>query len=119
MHDYGRRLDALRCFLRNLRPFGVHRMTFERFAVNWMKSAQADIQSELAGLHSTRANSFKSVRREVKTGGGSGDRPGTLRENRLVALAGGRFIGTLDVRRKRNVAYALDILIPLFLLIRS
>src|SRR5260370_9274299 len=44
----------------------------------------------------------------MKTSGGGRNRAGTLGENGLIALAVRSFIGALDVRRKRDMAEALE-----------
>ena len=46
----------------------------------------------------------------MKTGSGCSNRAGTLGENGLVALAIRSFIGTFDVRWKRNMTEALKML---------
>src|SRR6266478_5640240 len=46
-----RGLDASCSVRRNFIRFGMHHMTFERFAMNGLKRAEAYVQSQLANLH--------------------------------------------------------------------
>src|SRR6266487_4698452 len=93
-------------------------MTFERFAANGLKRAQADVQRELADFCTPVANFFQNFRREMKTGRGSGNRPRTFGVYRLIALAVRCFIRAIDVRRKRDVAHPLELLADTVLVMR-
>src|ERR1700680_720208 len=82
-------LNALRGLHGNFVTLSVHHVSFQRFAVDGLKSAEADVQSELADFHAALANSFQNFGREVQACRGSSDGTWLFGENRLVALAAG------------------------------
>ena len=65
----------------------MHRVAFERFGVNRLKRAEANVQSKFAHFHASRANCFKNLDGEVQARCGSGYRARMLGKYRLIALA--------------------------------
>ena len=96
----------------------MHHVAFERFAVDGLKRAQADLQRELADFCTPVANFFQSFRREMKARRGSSNRTGTFGVHRLIALAVRYFIGAINVRRKRGVAQPLELFADTVLVMR-
>src|SRR5712664_4078976 len=103
------RLNPFCSLRRNLVGLRVHDVTLECVAVDGLECAEADVQRELAYLHATRANRGQNLRSEMQPCGGSsyGSRRG--RKDRLVSFAVSRFIFTVDVGRKRDVAEPLNL----------
>src|ERR1700676_1793166 len=66
--------------------FAMHYVSFECFAANRLKGAQADMKGDLTNFNATGANVFKNLRSEMQTGRRSRDgarlagedRPGPL-----------------------------------------
>src|ERR1700756_3628456 len=77
--------------------------------MNGLKCAETDVESNFAEFATFRFEFVENFRREVEAGRGGGDGAGPPRVDGLVTLAVGSFIGTVDVRRKRDVAEMLQV----------
>src|ERR1019366_10047552 len=73
-----------------------------------LKRTKSDVQRDFGSFDATGADAVEHFGREVQSGSRSRDRAQRLGINRLALLAIERRVGTVDVRRQRDVSDALD-----------
>src|ERR1019366_3562959 len=103
-----RTLDSLRRISRNFVPLAMQLVPLNDFLAHRLKSAEADVQSDLGRLDSTLPNALKNFRCEVQARRRRSDGAERFSVDRLIRLAVGGRIGAIDVRRQRNVADAIE-----------
>lgn len=99
-----RSVELLCCFGWQSVAFGVEMDVFDSFDAHRLKCSQADVQRDVGNADTAGADLAENLRREVQTGGGSGDGTSLAREYGLVALAIGVRILAVDIGRQRDVA---------------
>src|SRR5271165_7042573 len=76
---------------------------------NRLKCPQSHVQSDVRDAHAMSANSVDDLRREMQARRWSRHRSALLRVDRLVALAVSLHIGTMNVRRQRDMPQPFEL----------
>src|SRR5712691_4763551 len=83
-------------------------MLFDAIRFDGLERAVADVQCRLNVLDATRRERVQLAGREMQARGRGRDGPTLTSVNRLVAILVRLLVLTLDVRRQRDVADAID-----------
>jgi hypothetical protein len=89
--------------------FGVDFVLFERFGVDGLECAEADVESYFAEFATFGFEYVENFRCEMEASRGGGHCARAPGVDGLVALAIGCFVGTIDVGRKRDVPETLQV----------
>ena len=86
----------------------LHSMFVDLLGTNRLEGAVADVQRDRRAFDAAGIERREQLRREVQSRGRCGNRAAVLRVDRLIAIAIGRRIVALDIRRQWHVADAID-----------
>src|SRR5690349_19651947 len=83
-------------------------MIFDSLSSHWLKRAEAHVQSNFRGLHSTFPDVIKNGRGEVKSSSGCCHRTALACINCLITLPIFQSVQPLNVRRQGHMPQPLD-----------
>ena len=95
-------------FLGNFQPFAVHMVVFNVIHTYRLKRAGPHVQGHIGGLNALGGNRIEQRLIKVQACSRCCYSTQALGVNRLIALAVRVFVGTIDIRRQRHVADALQ-----------
>ncbi|MCY1430563.1 hypothetical protein D9M71_465130 [compost metagenome] len=94
--------------LADLQPLFMHVVVFDALDPHWLEGTSPHVQGDEGGFHAFGGDLGQQLFIEVQAGGWRGHGASALGVHRLVALAVGALIRTVDVRRQRHMADAIE-----------